>query len=152
MKSPDELEQQELEKKYAKLTAKYERLSEQIEGELNEDNKDALYSRRNAVKQEMDATWSRLDKLKHRSSDRSYQYLTFKEDLPQIDFDEVMDEVNDLIKSFRRDRGDVLLLLQESLSLAGDLCIQRIRDEFKRGTGDFRPYDLEFYLGNDPAL
>jgi len=37
--------------------------------------------------------------------------------------------------------------LQESLSMSGDLCLQRIRDEFKGGTGNFMPYDLEFYSG-----
>lgn len=147
MKSPDELELQELRKEYSKLTIKYELIGEQIAGELNEDNKEVLRTRREKIKREMDKIWSRLDKLERRSSDLARQYLTFKEDLPQIDFAEVMDEVIGLIQSFRQG-GDVLLLLQESLSLSGDLCLQRIRDEFKRKTGNFLPYRLEFYSGD----
>ena len=147
IRSPDELEIQELEKQYAKLTEKYEACGLQIEGELNEDNKDTLRTRRETTQKEMKEVWGRLEKLKRSSSDRGRQYLTFKEDLPQIDFYEVMSEVSALIQSFRRERGDVLLLLQESLSMSGDLCLQRIRDEFKRGTGNFMLYDLEFYSG-----
>jgi len=149
MKSPDELEEQELKKEYANLMVKYENLGEQIEGEINEDNKITLRNKRNTIKCRIDEIWSRLNELKHKSSDSGCQYLTFKEDLPQIDFDEVMCAVRDLTKSFRRERGDVLLFLQESLSMSGDLCLGRIREEFKRGTGDFKPYDLEFYSGDD---
>lgn len=147
MKSPDEIEIQDLEKEYAKLTAKNELISEQIDGELNEDNKETLRARRETIKREMVKVWNRLEELKRNSNDRARQYLTFKEDLPQIDFDEVMDEVGTLIRAFRQERGDVLLLLQESLSMSGDLCLQRIRDEFKRGTGHFIRYELEFYSG-----
>jgi len=149
MKSPDELEEQDLKKEYAKLTGKYELLSEQIEGELNEDNKDTLRAKKETTKRRIDEIWRRLEELERRSSDRSYQYLAFKEDLPKIDFNEVMNEVCSLIECLRRDRGDLLLVLQESLSMSGDLCLQRIREEFKRGTGDFKPYDLEFYSGDD---
>jgi inactive STAND/Effector-associated domain 9 len=148
MKSPDALEIQELEKEYAKLTAKYQKLSLQIEGELNEDNKDALRGRRDGVKQELSTVWSQLELLKQKSSDPDRQYLTFKEDLPKIDFEEVMDEINGLIRSFRQERGDALLLVQKSLSLAGDLCVQRVREEFQRKTRDFTAYDLGFYRGD----
>ena len=149
MKSPDELEEQELNKEYAKLVAKYELLGEQIGGELNEDNRETLNIKRETIKRKMNEVWSKLEERRRKTSNRGSQYLTFKENLPQIDFDEVMDEVDKLIKCFRQDRGDVLLLLQESLSMSGDLCLQRIRDAFKCKTGDFRSYELEFYLGND---
>ena len=149
MRSPDELERQGLEEEYAKLSAKYESLNEQIEGELNEDNKETLRTKKDTHKRRMEEIWCRFKELERENVEIGYQYLTFKEDLPQIDFSEVMGEVSGLIESFRRERGDVLLFLQESLSLSGDLCLQRIRDEFKRGTGDFRNYDLEFYSGND---
>lgn len=65
--SPDQIERQALEKEYVKLTAKYEGLSEQIEGELNEDNKDTLYSRRNTIKRKMNEIWNRL----HGNRDRT---------------------------------------------------------------------------------
>lgn len=148
MKSPDEIEIQELEREYSKLISKYELIGLQIEGDLNEDNKDTLRTRRNLIKQRMDEIWGRLEELRRGSSNCGEQYLTFKEDLPKIDFDEIMDEVSNLIQSFRRERGDVLLLLQESFSMSGDLCLQRIREEFKSKTGDFKPYDLEFYSGD----
>jgi hypothetical protein len=147
MKSPDELEIQELEKRYAKLSATYESINESIEGELNADNRETLRTRRATLKRELDEVWNRLEELKRGSGDRGRQYLTFKEDLPKIDFDEVMDEIKALTQTLRRG-GDALLLLQESLSMSGDLCLQRIRDEFKQSTGNFQPYKLGLYFGD----
>ncbi len=147
MLSPNELEIKELEKEYMNLVAKYETISEQIAGELNADNKETLEARRQPIKRSYTDVWNRLEKLKRKSDDHSRQYLTFKDDLPQIDFDDVMDEVNNLIQSFRKERGDALLLLQESLSMSGDLCLQRVRDEFKRKTGNFVYHELQFYYG-----
>jgi Caspase domain/inactive STAND/Effector-associated domain 9 len=147
--SPAQIEKRELEKRYANLTTKYQSLGEQIEGELNSDDRFTLQERRKLVKREMDEVWESLQGLRRSSDDRTQQYLTFKEDLPKIDFDEVMDGIDDLIQSFRTERGDALLLLQESLSMSGDLCLQRIRDEFKSKTGNFRFYELEFYSGEE---
>jgi len=60
--SPDQLERQELEKEYANLMVKYENLGEQIEGEINEDNKITLRNRRKTIKRRMDEIWKKLDK------------------------------------------------------------------------------------------
>jgi inactive STAND len=148
MLSPDELEIKELEEQYSKLVLKHETIGIQIEGELNDDNKDTLESRRQLIKRQYTDIWNKLEKLKAKSTNHGRQYLTFKEDLPQIDFGDVMDEVNRLIRSFRHERGDALLLLQESLLMSGDLCLQRVRAEFKRGTGNFLHHELEFYSGH----
>ncbi len=145
MISPDELEIKELEKEYGKLTAKYQTLRIQMEGELNDDNKDALESRRQLIKRQYTDVWNRLEKLKRKSNDSGRQYLTFKEDLPQIDFGDVMDEVDRLLRSFQKERGDALLLLQENLSMSGDLCLERVRYELKRKTGNFVHHELQFY-------
>ena len=59
--SPDQLERQELEKEYANLEKKYALLSDQIEGELNEDNKDTLRTRRESIKKKMSKIWSYLN-------------------------------------------------------------------------------------------
>ena len=58
--SPDQLERQELEKEYAKLTTKYTLLGEQVEGELNEDNKDTLRTRRETIQRKMSEVWRKL--------------------------------------------------------------------------------------------
>ena len=60
--SPDQLEKQELEKEYTKLTAKYELLSEQIEGELNEDNRETLRVRREVINRRINQVWNKLHK------------------------------------------------------------------------------------------
>jgi hypothetical protein len=149
IQSPGLLEKKDLEKRYAKLQAQYESLSIQIEGELNADNLCTLETRQCAIKKELESTWDKLEVLEKSSDDAPRQYLNFKEDLPKIDFEEVMMEINGLIKSFKQERGDALLLLQGRLPMAGDLCLQRIRDEFKAKTGDFKDYKLEFYAGGD---
>lgn len=149
LRSPDELDIQELEKEYAVLTVQSESLSEQIEGESNADNKVTLIKRREKVKQEMRQTWTKLESLRRRSTKPANQYLTFKDDLPNIDFNEILDEIRNLIQSFRQERGDLLLLVQKKLPLSGDLCLQRIYAEFQRGTGDFRKYPLGFYSGDN---
>jgi hypothetical protein len=147
MKSPQELEQIELQKEYARLTGKYELLNEQIAGEINEDNKETLKTRRNSIKKQMDLIWEQIGKGQIKNKDNRLQYSKFTDNLPQIDFAEVMEIITDLLKCFRQNRGDALLLLQENLSMSGDLCLRRISDELKRSTGDFKPYKLDFYLG-----
>ena len=147
MKSPDELEIERLEKEYAKLSSNYESINSQIEGELNADNINTLEIRRSSTLQKITTIWGKLEELKRSSNDEGRQYLTFKEDLPKIDFSEVIDEIEALSKIFKKERGDALLILQESLSMSGDLCLERIRDEFKRGTGNFIHYELEFHSG-----
>jgi len=58
--SPDQLERQDLEEQYAKLTAKYTLIGEQIQGELNEDNKDTLRARRETIQRKMSEVWHKL--------------------------------------------------------------------------------------------
>jgi hypothetical protein len=147
MKSPQELEQIERQKEYARLTGKYESLNEQIAGEMNEDNKETLKTRRDSIKKQMDLVWEQMGQGQRQTNDPRLQYSTFTDDLPQIDFTEVMETITDLLKCFKLNRGDALLLLQENLSMSGDLCLRRISDELKRATGDFKPYKLDFYLG-----
>ncbi|MCU0552313.1 MAG: caspase family protein [Leptolyngbya sp. Prado105] len=61
--SPDQLEKRELEKLYAKLSKKYEAISEQIEGELNVDNQETLRARKETIQREMGEVWNRLQDL-----------------------------------------------------------------------------------------
>jgi len=75
------------------------------------------------------------------------QCSMFANDLPKIDFRDAMDEIVELLKSFRNSRGDVLLLLQQHLAMAGDLCLRRIQDDLKQATGDFKFYKLGFHSG-----
>lgn len=60
--SPEQLEKQELEKEYATLTKKYELLSEQLQGELNEDNRETLRTRRETIKRKMNEVWNKLQR------------------------------------------------------------------------------------------
>jgi nucleoside phosphorylase len=59
-KSPAELARLELKKEYDQLTKKYMLINEQIAGELNEDNKETLRTRRDSIKKQMDEIWNQL--------------------------------------------------------------------------------------------
>jgi hypothetical protein len=59
-KSPAELEKIALQNEYARLNSKYELLNEQIAGEMNEDNKETLRTRRDSIKKQMDKIWNQL--------------------------------------------------------------------------------------------
>ncbi len=58
--SPEQLEKQELQKEYEKLQRKYQLISEQISGELNEDNQDTLCTRRDSIKRKMNDIFKRI--------------------------------------------------------------------------------------------
>jgi nucleoside phosphorylase len=59
-KSPAELARLELQKEYDQLTKRYTLINEQIAGELNEDNKETLRTRRDSIKKQMDKIWNQL--------------------------------------------------------------------------------------------
>jgi Phosphorylase superfamily/Effector-associated domain 9 len=59
-KSPAELARLELQKEYDQLTKKYGLINEQIAGEMNEDNKETLRTRRDRIKKQMDLVWNQL--------------------------------------------------------------------------------------------
>ncbi len=60
--SPNQLEKQELEKEYKNLTRRYELVGEQLESELNEDNRDRLRVRQKSIKKSMNEIWRKLQK------------------------------------------------------------------------------------------
>jgi WD40 repeat protein len=63
MQSPDQLERQELEKEYTELTNTYKTIGRQIDGELNDNNKEILRTRRESTKERMKVVWQRLEEL-----------------------------------------------------------------------------------------
>jgi len=97
--------------------------------------------------QEVTCLGDMLDEQERESNIPLRQYSMFTNDLPKIDFRDAMDEIVELLKSFRNSRGDVLLLLQQHLAMAGDLCLRRIQDDLKQATGDFKFYKLGFHSG-----
>ncbi len=58
--SPEQLEKQELQKEYEKLQRKYQLISEQISGELNEDNQETLRTRRDSIKRKMNTIFKQI--------------------------------------------------------------------------------------------
>jgi Effector-associated domain 9 len=58
--SPEQLEKQELQKEYEKLQRKYQLISEQISGELNEDNQDTLRARKDSIKRKMNDIFNQM--------------------------------------------------------------------------------------------
>jgi inactive STAND/Effector-associated domain 9 len=145
-RSPREIEQKAKKNEYAQLAAKYELLCEQIAGELNEDNKVTLRTRLHTIKKQMDEIWGQMNQGQLQTKDSRLQSSTFTDNLPLIDFKEVMDTITSLLECLKKDRGDALLIIQDNLSMSGDLFLRRISDQFKKQTTDFKPYELDFYL------
>jgi inactive STAND len=135
LQSPDEIELNRLKKTYAQLTSRNSTILGQIEGTLNDDDKRTLDNSRQPILSQMRTVWNELEECRKSSPSSNRQCLNFQEDLPKIDFQEAIDEITDLIRLIRQgDRGDVLMVIQNSLSLSGDLFLQRVRDEFKFST------------------
>jgi hypothetical protein len=120
-------------------------LEEKISGVVDQPEKDRLKAQLESCQEGIRTSNQKLDGQKRENHDLSQ----FADDLPKIDFIEAMGKVNEVLESFRQQRGDILFLLQQHLSMAGDLFLQRIQDKLKEGTGDFKPYKLDFYASGN---
>jgi hypothetical protein len=132
-------------RQYALAIASSTALEEKISRESDLPEKDRLKAQLESCQEGIRIYDQNLDGQKRENHDLSQ----FADDLPKIDFIEAMGKVNEVLESFRQQRGDVLFLLQQHLAMAGDLFLQRIQDKLKEVTGDFKPYKLDFYVSGN---
>jgi hypothetical protein len=122
----------------AKTKAQYYESDDEVKKSRLKRSIDRIYEDMKRIEQE-------IREIEGQSSDPNRQYLNLEQLLPKLDFDEVMDDVDELVKAFRRDRKkDALLLVQENLAMAGDLCLLEVRERLKQVTGDFKHIPIEF--------
>jgi hypothetical protein len=150
--SPSQIELMNLVKEYDNLTARRFAITEQIIGETCGDQKITLENRKKLISEQITTVWERMKELNEPSLLTNRRFLDFKENLPKIDFQEAVDEIDNILRSINKgDRGDILILIQESLRFSGNLFLQRIHDDLRRSTceGNFNYQKIGFHSGDE---
>jgi Effector-associated domain 9/inactive STAND len=142
---PIQIKRNTLNKRYAKLLIEFELVNQQINETNDEVEVSRLQEKANNLYTKLEKIDLDLKQIDTKSMTPNIRYLSFEQDLPKIDFNEIMESIDQMIREFRRGaRGDALLLIQESLAMGGDLCIRRIQERLKQETGDFKHIEIEF--------
>lgn len=143
--SPIEVRRRILTKRYTNLLNEYELANQQINETNDEVERSRLQHKAENLYSQIEALDQELKQIDLKSINSNLRYLSLEQDLPKIDFDESMELIDQMIRGFRRGaRGDALLLVQENLAMAGDLCIKRIQERLGQETGDFKHIEVEF--------
>ncbi|ARV59044.1 hypothetical protein BZZ01_10710 [Nostocales cyanobacterium HT-58-2] len=143
--SPIEVKRNALNNRYTNLLYEYELVNKQINETNDEVERSRLQHKAENLYSQLEEVDQELKQIDIKSSNSNLRYLNLEQDILKIDFDEIMESVDGIIRKFRQGaRGDVLLLVQESLAMSGDLCIKRIQERLKQETGDFKHIEIEF--------
>lgn len=121
-----------------------ENVANQIDETIDEVSRGRLKRKEQRLNLEYEEAGEQLLELDRESSDLNQQYVNLDQALPKIDFDEVMDEMDGLMRQFRRSSGGALLLVQESLLMAGEFCVRRVRDRLDIEPGKLKRLEAAF--------
>jgi inactive STAND/Effector-associated domain 9 len=117
-----------LSRRLASLSGEIMILENQRETSLDEGTRSRLGKKIDCLLDEMDATESKLRKLESSESNFNRQCLSLAEDLSKIDFKEVMNIVDNIRQQIDQQGGTALFLVENSNSMAGTYCVDRIRE------------------------
>lgn len=142
---PIQVIRKNLNQRYHILVTEFEIVSQQIDETNDEVERSRLTRKSDNIYAELKAIDRELKQIDIKSSSPNIRYLSLEQDLPKIDFNEIMESIDQMIREFRKGaKGDALLLIQESFAMCGDLCIRRIQETLKQETGDFKHIEIEF--------
>jgi len=143
LKSPGEIELDNWYKRYAKLQADAACNIEQINGTLIAVDRNTLESQQDAIFAEMNRVYKKIEELESQNQNPIQQQFELEKNLTKIDFSEANEIINCIFEQLNRAGGGVLFLLQNSYSMAGDLCLTTIRDRLTQETRDFKPFPID---------
>jgi hypothetical protein len=135
-------------KKYANLLDEWSIINSQIDETIDEGNHYRLKLKADRLDKEIKEVEQKLEQLDASNLNRNRRHLNFQQDLSKIDFDKARDQVNKLIRDFRKGvNRNALLIVQDSRAMAGELCITEIRELLCGETGNFKHFIFEFFYG-----
>lgn len=137
-----------LEKRLARLSADYAAVNDQIDREGDGDKRNQLQRKADDFLTQMEQTEIELDEVEKELNQQESPekkinqiHLNIQANLPKIDFQKAMNTVDKIMSQFGREGGAALFLLEDSYSMAGELCISRIKERIKysQETGKVQP-------------
>ncbi len=135
------------------LLAKKDTCKNQIRGTIDDAQKmvlsrnlDNLNKQIGEIQKQIEEVNSQLHK-NDISGDVNRRFLALEEKLPKIDFKEPLKIVQNILKDFD-EYGAAFFLVNDSLSMAGDLFILELKDLLKRETTDLKHYEIEFSVSD----
>ncbi|ACC83232.1 hypothetical protein [Nostoc punctiforme] len=143
--SPIEVKRKTLNKRYTDLLNQYTLANQKIDETIEESERYRRQQEADRLYSDLEAVDRKLKQLDKQSINSNRRYLNLEQDIAKIDFEQVMEKIDEIIRGFRRGvRGDALIIVQENLAMAGDLCIKRIQERLGQETGDFKHIEIEF--------
>lgn len=137
------IQKEALEEELASLSEQYTAVMKQRS--QARDARDRLLFKKQAddLLEQMRQVEDELEQLEDSENNSNQIYLDIQANLPEIDFRESMKVVDKITSQFGREGGAALFLIDNSYSMAGELCISRIREQLKRQTRSFRYLKIE---------
>lgn len=116
----------------------------QLEGSNNAVERSRLNRQIEGLYQELEQVQSQFDALQANNTPQR-RYRDFKENLPKINFREAKRAIEHIIEEL--EGCATLLLLQNSLPMGGECCLEVIRRVLDDATDDFKRYPIVFTDG-----
>ncbi len=144
------LEKQMLEERLAQLTEEFYAINSQLK--TLRDNRDRIVFQRQLdetlkesgeVEAKLKQVETKLNQLENPQKFINQNYLDIKQDLPKIDFREAIKSVEEVINKFGKEGGGAFFILENTFSMAGELCITRSKEILSTQTRDFRSYPIQ---------
>jgi hypothetical protein len=141
---PINVKRNTLSKRLAELTEEYELIYRQIATKLNDVDGLRLEREADAIYEKMLKVDRQIKQLDETEQNPLQEHLELHKKLARLDFREVNQIIDSILARFGREGGAALFLLQQSYSMAGELCIAGIRDRLIEDCNIFKhcPIDL----------
>lgn len=139
-----EMKRKQLLRRWATLEHELALAESQLEASNNAVERSRLKSQIEGIYEELEQVQSQLDSLQADNTPQR-RYRGFKENLPKINFREAKRTIEHIIEEL--EGCATLLLLQNSLPMGGEWCLEVIRRVLDDATDDFKRYPIVFSDG-----
>jgi Effector-associated domain 9 len=131
-----ETERKILEKRLAKWIAEYEAINDDIDDTIDPDTRTKLERKAEQKKKDIKALNREIEALGVAPLSSQARERLWKAKLPEIDFKDAIARFNSVHDCLKDNGGAALFLIQDGVSLAAPLCIERMLERFKESGGD----------------
>ncbi|PAX57114.1 hypothetical protein [Brunnivagina elsteri] len=133
------LQKQMLEEKLASLSEQCTVVNEQMNSERDARSHLLLKKQGDELLEQMKQVEMELNQLEASENNPNQKYIDIKKNLPEIDFDKARKLIN---KELEKKEIESLFFLENSHSMAGELCISIIRNLLEKNHGNPRHFPI----------
>jgi hypothetical protein len=147
LKSPNEIKLEDLNARYGKLQMDAVSLGQQINATLNAADRNTLEQNQQNIYADMEKVYKEIRTLEYQNQQPpSKEDFDFDKSLTKIDFSASREIIDFWFNSLAQEREAALFLLQNSFSMAGDLCLTILRDRLTQEARSFKHIEIDLVL------